>query len=611
MRDARTAPSRTAGPQRYRSTAVLALAACGSLAVAPARAQVPPVGAGTPAAATTTGAGPGAGAATDGGSTAAATSPAGPGDGAPAAADQGPVTPNPTNARLGLAPTGISVWLPDLRESVAQSLGLGAPPQPGWQVTPEIGVQEIYTDNVLQTPTDHRADYITQMIPGVRVNADTQRLQLNGFYDPILQYFARTPSQNDIAQQLNAQALFTAVPELLFLDIRGYATQQPSFGGYAPSGPLNINSITRIQETSFTVAPYLLHRFGSVGTAEIGYAYSVTDQTGNTTLLPSSLGGTPVTATSPLLPTFQSGLLTTQEEHAVFTTGQMLGRLQSRTLLDAVQYGGDLESGYNNLATETLSYAVTRRLAVAATGGYENISFNGTPSVRISDAVWRIGASLAAGPDRSLTIAYGHQYGFNAPEVALDYAVTPRTKLVVRYTEALTSTVQDLQNFVANSSVDAYGNSIDPLTQAPLLTTNSFFAINNNLVRQRTASATLMHQRDRDTFLLSFLDESQTLVATRGVAGYAQSGYSASATWAHELTPLWTSRATVQYGELTTTGAFSEKQGIFTVDVALTRALSETTTLTFEYWLTNATDTLPINRLVQNVFLVGLRRVFR
>jgi uncharacterized protein (PEP-CTERM system associated) len=516
----------------------------------------------------------------------------------------------PISALSGRAPTGTTVWLPDLSNSVTETLGLGEPPQPGWVLTPEIGVQEIYTDNVLQTPSNHRYDIITEITPGLRVNADTPRVQLNLRYAPVVQLFARTPGQNNLSHQLNGYAQVVVVPELFYVDMRGYATQQPSFGGFATNGPRNINSNDQSQETSFTVAPYLLHRFGSYGVGEAGYSFSTTGQSGNTQLTP----GDPTALSLPsngALTSFRSGVLTTQEEHVAFTSGEILARLRSRTLLDAIQYNGDMQDGHRNLAIETVKYALTRLIGVLGSGGYEDIAFNGSPSVRINDAVWEVGVSLAAGPDRTLTVTYGHRDGFTSPTFDLNYALTARTRVFARYSENLTTTAQDLQSYVATSGVDTLGNSIDPATQTPVVATNSFFAVNDNLVRSKTFSATLFHQRERDTGLLSVYYQNQTLVSTGQVAGYAQRGLTESLTWIHELTPVWSSRANVQYGDLTTTGAFAGRTGVFSVDMALIHNLSETTTLTLEWQLTNRSDTLASNRLLQNIVLVGLRKTFQ
>ncbi len=57
-------------------------------------------------------------------------------------------------------------------------------PGGGLRIQPSIGVQEYFTDNVFQTPTHKRSDFVTGITPGLSVRDDTARVQAAAVYNP-------------------------------------------------------------------------------------------------------------------------------------------------------------------------------------------------------------------------------------------------------------------------------------------------------------------------------------------------------------------------------------------------------------------------------------------
>ncbi len=97
--------------------------------------------------------------------------------------------------------------------------------------TPRIVGQELFTDNVLLTPTNRRSDFVTTLSPVLSISDDSPRLQAKLDYSPTLSLYALTPGQNFIGQNLYANGTATVVPELFFLDARGLLSVQPSVPG--------------------------------------------------------------------------------------------------------------------------------------------------------------------------------------------------------------------------------------------------------------------------------------------------------------------------------------------------------------------------------------------
>src|SRR5947207_13763369 len=154
-----------------------------------------------------------------------------------------------------------------------------------WMITPRITAQEIYTDNVLLTPTNRRSDFITTIAPGLSIAGESPRLQAKFDYAPTLQRYLLTPDLNFIGQNLYANATGTVVPDLFFVDARGFLSLQPSspalgtglLASSVPSliGPTLVTAAQAIprsqlaQASSISVSPYLARRFDGLGTGEL------------------------------------------------------------------------------------------------------------------------------------------------------------------------------------------------------------------------------------------------------------------------------------------------------------------------------------------------------
>ena len=142
-----------------------------------------------------------------------------------------------------------------------------------WKFTPRVGLAEIYSDNVSLTPLGtERSEFITQLTPGLTVIGDGPRLKLRADYE--LQNFAYA-RQGSVSShhQLNGVADAELVDQLFFLNGKASVSQQPisPFGTQSVS---NANQITnRTEIKTFSVNPYLQHRFGSAAIAEMRYAH--------------------------------------------------------------------------------------------------------------------------------------------------------------------------------------------------------------------------------------------------------------------------------------------------------------------------------------------------
>ena len=489
-------------------------------------------------------------------------------------------------------------------------------------VTPALDIQELATDNAFNGGSNARrgAEFITTIQPSVSIAAQTRRFEGNLTYDPSINIYARNSNQSYVGQNFSGTGLATLVPDLLFLDVRGFAAVQSTSGGYGPNTTTALNRQNQTQSTSFSVSPYISHRFGGTGTVEAGYTLSYSAN--------SNVTGVTSNTSNPQFSAGQFGLLTpnqtapnsnyvSNEEHASFTTGEDFGRLNHRVAVSATQYSGNgvYQGAYRSLETYDLAYAASRFVTLLGEIGHESIHYGGVPPVRIDDAVWNVGAKLAPNADSSLTLTYGHHDGADAATFDGRYDATARLRLYARYTEGLSTSAEDTSNALAAVDTTQPGGLFDRSNGAPLSLTDNFFGVQNNLYRLRRFSSTASLVYDRDVFSLTATRESRHVIssASAGVPGISDKATYGSVSWSHELGPDLQSSAFVQYGTYTTLnpgpGSASGNDS-FVASVSLSYTLSATVRTTAQYSYSKNEASVQGQASTQNVVLLGVHKQF-
>ena len=379
-----------------------------------------------------------------------------------------------------------------------------------------MNITEAFNDNIFQSSNHHKSDFITYITPELSIRTETPRLQASLDYAPTASIYASHGGEDSVAQNLNLYGLATLVDDALFLDVRGFAGVSPKngnvpigsnglgaasiggFGGSSANGTAFLSRNNQTQTYSFSVSPYFVHRFGDAGTLTIADRVSQS--------VYSNLG-----SSSNLLPVQGSQTnsnLFTNEALLQFITGSALGRFKNVTIADATQFSGNgVTSGaHQNVVTNRLGYAVTHAVSVFGEVGYEDIGYpHGFPPVKIEDAVWAVGTTLTPDPDSTITVGYGHRYGFSSAFLNAYYMITPRTQLFATYQTGLGTDLQEVQSLVAASGVDQFGNVVDSQTGAPLFIGNSAIGVQGNgtLNETKTFTAGATTALDRDTISLA------------------------------------------------------------------------------------------------------------
>ena len=102
---------------------------------------------------------------------------------------------------------------------VATALAHGAVTAGEWDVTPRIGVRQIYSDNIAILPRGREQhDWVTEISPGFDVRGAGRRLQADIFYTGQGVIYARFDDNSDLFHRLQANATAEVLEEFLFVD---------------------------------------------------------------------------------------------------------------------------------------------------------------------------------------------------------------------------------------------------------------------------------------------------------------------------------------------------------------------------------------------------------
>ena len=360
---------------------------------------------------------------------AAETAPAG-ATGAPAAAAPSPaMTVNPP---LSQDPDSL---FPNLGSSLR---AFSDPTAPAWQFGAHIGLDEILTDNVAHSATDHRSDVITQLIAGISLTGATPRLQAVLNYSAILRRALSgsqaSGQQNRLSNYGTSTAHLTIVPDLFYFNMAANAHDIVRDGSGAPNPALLTNS-QATQIYTLSAMPTMQTRVGTVGFLSARYSYSELWRDGNTG---------PIATPSGNLAAFSGA--TSQQAQAQF---QMPGAFDARMLNEfAVRASetlsgkiGTLRKAGGDFITE---YQLTRSLSAIGDAGYESISAPNVPPANGQGPTWNIGGRWRPNIDSSFLLLYGRHDLKTDASGEIAWRITPLTSFYASYTNSLTSSQRTL-----------------------------------------------------------------------------------------------------------------------------------------------------------------------
>ena len=242
---------------------------------------------------------------------------------------------------------------PDIGTPAASNTSGGAnPAEQGsgrtWTISPRIGLSLTATDHADVGYSRGESDLITEISPGIRIEARTARLR--GYLDYALNgqfYSSNNGSRHQNA--LNTFATLEAVDDWFFVDVSSNISQQ-SISAFGPQSPsdTSINN-NRTETATYRISPYIRGTIGGLADYSLRYNASAT-RTDNASVSDLDLSQ---------------------------WVGQIRGGTPFHNLrwtLDANRQTADYNNGrrtHADLSRLLLTYLITPQFSISASAGWE------------------------------------------------------------------------------------------------------------------------------------------------------------------------------------------------------------------------------------------------
>lgn len=363
------------------------------------------------------------------------------------------------------------------------------PPPPEFLVTPEVGVQEAFTDNAFLTPTNAKDDFITSIFAGGTANFETGRTNahVNGklYYDQ----YAANPQLSDWSVNADGDISYEVINDFLSIEGAGTATTA-NVSTFDTPAIDRTGTPGQILLSTYYIGPHIkttLDDFAdldvSVRLAQIGYGDTV-----DTTL--------PVPSDSTIFQTAAN--LDTKTRYAGY-------QLITNAEYEKDDHGFQL---YNVFQSAYISLIPGIRGIVR--GGYDNVYDKNI--IDISAPLWSVGLEYTINDKSKISVETGERYNHNAWAADLALQISDKLYATGRYYE----TLEPDQAQVNNSFIDFIGAQTDLPT--PLVPAN--FTVTGNLYNQPSLNKMgdfhLVYSWERQALDVSFNWNDQQFIITPG-----------------------------------------------------------------------------------------------
>lgn len=292
-----------------------------------------------------------------------------------------------------------------------------------WEVLPRLNLRETYSDNLgLIRNNTRTGDFVTQINPGLSVTGVARRFSLDASYTMNNLIYAEASNFNRTRHQLNATATTEILEDLFFVDGRARISQQ-NISLLGPQSFDNVNVTgNRADVRTFSISPYLRHRFQNFASGELRYTRSLVSSNANS--LFNSNGDS-----------FSAGL---NSGTAFQTLSWGVTYSNQMVHFDRNDRTVEMERSIANLG-----YRITPQFGLTASGGYERnsfISIRGNPS----SPTWTVGFYWNPS-ERTSIVANAGQRFFGDTYYVLANHRTRMTVWNVSYNEGITTFNQQAQ----------------------------------------------------------------------------------------------------------------------------------------------------------------------
>jgi uncharacterized protein (PEP-CTERM system associated) len=371
-----------------------------------------------------------------------------------------------------------------------------------WIITPSLGLEEAYSDNVKLAPRgSEESDWVSQINPRLSLTGTGPNLKVNANYQMQNLFHAKNSIGQITEHQLNANARAKLIDDFFFMDGTATINQQNiSALGTLAVDNTNVNS-NRTDVRTYSIAPYLQHRFRDIASGELRYIH------GKVT---TGVGGLANSQTDNILLDLNSGTAFKTLGWGINYNKQRMNYTQS--IQNVNDTGSESFSG-------TLRYLVTPHFALNATGGYEKYDYLSITGQKPEGSSLTAGFSWAPSARTNIEASAGHKYFGTTYSLKASFRAH-RTSWSLNYTEDVTTTQSQ---FLLPSTIDtsAFLNNLwassipDPVQRQQIV--NTFISSNglpssladpvnyltNQTFLQKLFQASVAMRGKRNTFMLS------------------------------------------------------------------------------------------------------------
>ncbi|HVV26477.1 MAG TPA: hypothetical protein VHC40_00775 [Rhizomicrobium sp.] len=345
-----------------------------------------------------------------------------------------------------LASSALAQELPE----VPQPLVPVPAPIQEFALTPALGVEEMFTDNVYVTQDDRKADLVSRLFGGGSLNVNTGPtfLQVNGTasYD----LYATASDLDGWNLDFNGNGHYDLVPDFLSLQAEGAVTQG-YLSTYGTPAVTRNDGGNQIRLINYDAGPRLATELGDMADLVLNarYAQVLFDDLNNTV----------------------SGLTNSSIYQGTgrLDTGTRLDWLQLVTSGEYLQDDHDF-SFYDGL--ETVYVRVLPLIRLIGRGGYESIR---DPSISdLNNPIWTVGVEYTPMANSLISVEWGRRFNRPIWNVNARVQITDSLYGTARFLE----TVEPLNVRLNRSLTDIFAQS----ESAPPFVATQVFTINQDLV---------------------------------------------------------------------------------------------------------------------------------
>ena len=215
-------------------------------------------------------------------------------------------------------------------------------------------------------------------------------------------------------------------------------------------------------------------------------------------------------------------------------------------------------------------------------------------------------------PDSSLTLAYGHENGYNSFSVNGHYQATARTLLTVSYDSTLGTQLEYLQSQFNLAATNGTGALINGQTGGPLFGATNALPAQDGVFRTDALNVGWRTSLERDLIAFNLLLTKQTNSQGLETSG---SSKSLNASWLHQMRPDMTVSAAlsfaVQDNTIGSVGAFNPGNSTSVVtNLAWQYQISDTLAANVRYSFLEQRSPIAVYSLFQNMLILGVSKTF-